>query len=347
MSKEKAVIGVIGCGKKACSAHIPALIKLENVDLRYLSDINEERLRELKEKYPQCETFTDYRDLLSCGDLDGVVICTHTNLHCKIAKEFLLRGVDVFTEKPVAMNYDEAFETAEIAREKGRVFDAGVCLRFASSLEKVRNIIQSGEIGNVYHVSCRFRFSKSIPGAGSDYTKKSKSGGGVLIDLGVHNFDAIDYCLGGVNWKSASGKCISSPLMASGENSKAGYVMGSEIKSDVEDYAFGTAQSENGITLSFEGAWAQNIGHEEKYIDFLGDKGAVRFNYYRGYTLWGKGGEKLGECENCYDGKMYENELRSFADDILKRRFESRNAVKNVLSSAKLIDMIYASSDDK
>lgn len=153
-------MGVIGCGKKACSAHIPALIKLENVDLRYLSDINEERLRELKEKYPQCETFTDYHDLLSCGDLDGVVICTHTNLHCKIAKEFLLRGVDVFTEKPVAMNYTEAFETAEIARENGRVFDAGVCLRFASSLEKVRNIIQSGEIGNVYHVSCRFRFSK-------------------------------------------------------------------------------------------------------------------------------------------------------------------------------------------
>ena len=347
MSKEKAVIGVIGCGKKACSAHIPALEKLENVDLRYLSDINEERLRELKEKYPQCETFTDYRDLLSCGELDGVVICTHTNLHCKIAKEFLLKGIDVFTEKPVAMNYTEAFETAEIAREKGRVFDAGVCLRFASSLEKVRNIIQSGEIGNVYHVSCRFRFSKSIPGAGSDYTKKSKSGGGVLIDLGVHNFDAIDYCLDGINWKSASGKCISSPLMASGENSKAGYVMESEIKSDVEDYAFGTAQSENGITLSFEGAWAQNIGEEEKYIDFLGDKGAVRFNYYRGYTFWGKGGEKLGECENCYDGKMYENELRSFADDILKRRFESRNAVKNVLSSAKLIDMIYASSDDK
>lgn len=344
MSKEKAVIGVIGCGKKACSAHIPALEKLENVNLKYLSDINTQRLRELKEEYPQCETFADYRDMLSCADLDGVVICTHTNLHCKIAKEFLLRGVDVFTEKPVAMNYEEALETARIARENGRVFDAGVCLRFASSLEKVRNIVQSGEIGNVYHVSCRFRFSKSIPGAGSDYTKKSKSGGGVLIDLGVHNFDAIDYCLGGVKWKSAFGKCISSPLMASGENSKAGYTAGSEIKSDVEDYAFGIAQSHSGITLSFEGSWAQNIGDEEKYIDFLGDKGAVRFNYYRGYTLWGKGGEKLKECENCYDGKMYENELESFADDILKRRFDSRNAVENVLSSAQLIDMIYASS---
>lgn len=325
MSKEKAVIGVIGCGKKACSAHIPALEKLENVNLKYLSDINAQRLRELKEEYPQCETFADYRDMLSCPDLDGVVICTHTNLHCKIAKEFLLRGVDVFTEKPVAMNYEEALETARIARENGRVFDAGVCLRFASSLEKVRNIVQSGEIGNVYHVSCRFRFSKSIPGAGSDYTKKSKSGGGV-------------------KWKSAFGKCISSPLMASGENSKAGYIMESKIKSDVEDYAFGIAQSDSGISLSFEGSWAQNIGDEEKHIDFLGDKGAVRFNYYRGYTLWGKGGEKLKECENCYDGKMYENELESFADDILKRRFDSRNAVENVLSSAQLIDMIYASS---
>lgn len=344
MSKEKAVIGVIGCGKKACSAHIPALEKLENVNLKYLSDINIQKLRELKEEYPQCETFADYSDMLSCADLDGVVICTHTNLHCKIAKEFLHRGVDVFTEKPVAMNYEEALETARIARENGRVFDAGVCLRFASSLEKVRNIVQAGEIGNVYHVSCRFRFSKSIPGAGSDYTKKSKSGGGVLIDLGVHNLDAIDYCLGGVKWQSAFGKCISSPLMTSGENSKAGYTAGSEIKSDVEDYAFGIAQSDSGISLSFEGSWAQNIGDEEKYIDFLGDKGAVRFNYYRGYTLWGKGGEKLKECENCYDGKMYENELESFADDILKRRFDSRNAVENVLSSAQLIDMIYAAS---
>ena len=345
MSKEKAVIGVIGCGKKACSAHIPVLEKLKNVNLRYLSDINYEKLCELREEHPRCETFADYRDMLSRTDLDGVVICTHTNLHCKIAKEFLLKGVDVFTEKPVAMNYEEAVETARIARENGRVFDAGVCLRFSGSLEKVRNIVQSGEIGNVYHVSCRFRFSKSIPGAGSDYTKKSKSGGGVLIDLGVHNFDAIDYCLGGVNWKFAEGKCIASPLMASGENNKSGYEAGSEIKSDAEDYAFGMAQSDNGITLSFEGSWAQNIGDEEKYIDFLGDKGAVRFNYYRGYTLWGKCGEKLKECENCYDGKMYENELESFADDILKRRFDSRNAVENVLSSAQLIDMIYASSD--
>lgn len=345
MSKEKAVIGVIGCGRKACSAHIPVLEKLENVDLKYLSDINTQRLSELKEEYPQCETFSDYRDMLSCPDLDGVVICTHTNLHCKIAKEFLLRGVDVFTEKPVAMNCAEALETASLARENGRVFDAGVCLRFASSLEEVRNIVQSGVIGNVYHVSCRFRFSKSIPGAGSDYTKRAKSGGGVLIDLGVHNFDAIDYCLGAVKWKSAFGKCISSPLMASDENSKAGYTAGGKIKSDVEDYVFGTAQSDSGITLSFEGSWAQNIGYEEKYIDFLGDKGAVRFNYYRGYTLWGKGGEKVKECENCYDGKMYENELKSFAEDILKRRFDSRNAVENVLSSAQLIDMIYALSD--
>ena len=133
--------------------------------------------------------------------------------------------------------------------------------------------------------------------------------------------------------------------MASGENSKAGYIMKSKINSDVEEYAFGIAQSDSGISLSFEGSWAQNIGDEEKHIDFLGDKGAVRFNYYRGYTLWGNGGEKLKECENCYDGKMYENELESFADDILKRCFDSRNAVENVLSSAQLIDMIYASSN--
>ena len=75
MSKEKAVIGVIGCGKKACSAHIPALEKLENVNLKYLSDINTQRLKELKEEYPQCETFADYRDMLSCANLDGKACC--------------------------------------------------------------------------------------------------------------------------------------------------------------------------------------------------------------------------------------------------------------------------------
>lgn len=332
-------IAVIGCGRKATVTHLPILSKLEKIELKYLVDVNEEKLNQLKKQYEQCEVLTDYRQLLNHTDIDAVIICTHTHLHYEIAKAFLLAGIDVFTEKPVAMNFEQANELWQIAAEKGRVLDAGVCLRFSNTLQKVRNIILSGEIGEVYHVSCRFRYHKSIPGIGSDYTDKTKSGGGVLMDLGIHNLDAIDYCLGGVNWEKAHGKCLISPLMKMKSSQKDGYVSAGDSKTDVEDYVFGYADSGK-VTLSFEGSWAQNIADEEKYIDFLGDKGAVRFTYYKGFCVWKDG--KIAEiADNCYDGKMYQNEFESFADDVLMRKTDSKNAVFNTLRTVKLIDMIY------
>lgn len=344
MSRNKITVALIGCGRKAISTHLPILYNSQKISLKYLVEPDTSKTEYLNTEYPNCEVISDYRTLLTCEELDAVIICTHTFLHYEIGKAFLEAGKDVFTEKPVAMNYEQAKDLYEISKQNNKVLVAGVCLRFSNTLEKVRNIIQSGIIGKVYHISCRFRYSKAIPGIGSPYTDKSKSGGGVLMDLGIHYFDAIDYCMAGIDWTYAQGKCIASPIISNRKNQKNGYTTQNNIYSDVEDYVFGFACSNNSVTMNFEGSWAQNIAEEEKYIDFLGDEGAVRFYYYGGYCLWKNG--KAESNMDIYDGKMYAKEFESFADDIIDRRLHSRNSVSNTLSSVKLIDMIYSSQNN-
>lgn len=163
----------------------------------------------------------------------------------------------------------------------------------------------------------------------------------MLADLGTHYLDAINYCMGGISWKNASGKCISSPLLKDMSHVKKGYGHCDCTHSDVEDYVFGSAESSDGVTMSFEGCWAQNVAEEEKYIDFLGDKGAVRFEYYSGYRLW-KNGRLAESADNAYDGKMYINQMESFINDISLRRLNGTNSIGNVISTVKLIDDVYS-----
>ena len=346
MSKIK--VAVIGCGNIANAAHIPSYLKNDGVEIKYFCDIIPERAEKCVEKYGCGKAVVDYHDFLNDPELDAVSVCTHNDLHSVIAIDFLKAGKHVLCEKPAARILSEALEMQKVAHETGKVLNIGVCNRFNAYVMKIRELIESGELGEVYHVYASFRKHRSIPGIGGDFTIKAKSGGGTLIDWGVHFLDLILYCCGDPK-----------PLTASGE---AFCKLGKDIKNyvytgmwaqdsadmngtyDVDDSVVGIVRTD-GPVVSFNGAWAQNVGEDEMYIDFMGDKAGIRLNYCSDFRIWSVKNGMLTETQvSAQTTDMYENEINDFIRCI-KTGDRNQQYIDYAVETSKIMQAIYDSSD--
>ena len=192
------VIAIIGCGRIARNAHFPALTQLENVRIKYACDLLPEKAEALKAEYPAVEqVITDYRIALNDPEVEAVWVLTPNFAHYTVTMDALRAGKHVFCEKPITVNYALSCEMAEEAAKQGKMLNIGVCNRYHKSVEMLEELNREGRFGKLYHVYCSFRAFRSIPGLGGAFTTKEQSGGGVLIDWGVHFLDLILYILGG------------------------------------------------------------------------------------------------------------------------------------------------------
>ena len=289
-------IAIIGCGRIAQNAHFPALAKIENVRIKYACDLIEEKAQKMKEKYPAIEqVITDYNIALSDPEVEAVFVLTPNYAHYTVTMDALRAGKSVMCEKPITINYALSCEMKEEADKQGKILNIGVCNRYSKSIEMLKAMNDAGEFGKIYHVYCSFRSFRSIPGLGGDFTTKSQSGGGVLIDWGVHFLDLILYILGGATLDTVT--CDTYCEMAKDMKSYTYKSMWAEDTAntetgtnDVDDFVTGYVRT-NKSSISFNGAWAQNIDQKDMFIDFLGDKAGARLSYggkfqvYHGDTL--------------------------------------------------------------
>ena len=196
--ENKKVIAVVGCGRIARNAHFPAFTEMENVRIKYACDLILEKAEKMKEDFPIIENcIVDYKEALSDSEVDIVYVLTPNYAHYEVTMASLKAGKHVFCEKPITVNYELSCEMAEEANKRGLMLNIGVCNRYNKSVEMLEQMNREGKFGNLYHVYCSFRSFRSIPGLGGAFTDKSQSGGGVLIDWGVHFLDLIIYILGG------------------------------------------------------------------------------------------------------------------------------------------------------
>ena len=343
-------VAVIGCGVIANNAHFPALMKMDDVRIKYACDLIKEKADLVKEKFPKIENvITDYKVALADAEVDAVYVLTPNYQHYTITMDALKAGKHVFCEKPITVNYKLSCEMAEEAEKQGKMLNIGVCNRYHKSVEMIHDWVKKGKFGNIYHVNCSFRNFRSIPGLGGAFTTKALSGGGVLIDWGVHFLDLVLYVLGGAKLTNVT--CNTYSEMAKDMKSYKYKSMWSENTSnvesgtnDVDDYITGFVRTDK-ASISFNGAWAQNIDINEMYIDFLGDKGGARLNYGGKFTFWS--GETLEEIKPEYDiPNMYLCEDTAFINSI-NTGIKDKNNIEYVLESAKLLQALYDSSDAK
>lgn len=347
---DKKVIAVVGCGRIAEGAHFPVFNDMDNIRIKYACDLIPEKAQKRKEQCSKVENIiTDYNIALNDPEVDAVFVLTPNYTHYTVTMDALKAGKHVFCEKPITVNYALSKEMADEANRQGKILNIGVCNRYHKSVEMLAKLNKEGRFGNIYHVYVSFRSFRAIPGLGGPFTTKSQSGGGVLIDWGVHYLDLVLYILGGVNLKTLT--CDTYSEMAKDMKSYKYSGMWAEDTSniengtnDVDDFVTGYIRTDK-ASISFNGAWAQNIDKREAFIDILGDKAGARLRYGNKFEIYD--GETLETIQPEYDiPNMYLEEDKAFIESITTG-IKNRSNIDNVLESARMLDLLYQSAAAK
>ncbi|WP_314588241.1 Gfo/Idh/MocA family oxidoreductase [Paenibacillus terrigena] len=343
----KTIVAIIGCGTIANSAHIPAYLANPDAEIKYFCDIRKEMAEKAVEKHDCGEAIEDYHIILEDPEVEAVSICTPNHVHASIAIDCLRAGKHVLCEKPAARTYAEALEMQKVQHETGKTLNIGVVNRFNKGVNLIKNMIDDGELGELYHVYVSFRSHRSIPGLGGDFTTKAVAGGGALIDWGVHFLDIVMYCAGDPQPKTVTGQAYSKlgkdmqnyaylNMWAGPPNFSGTY--------DVDDFVTAMIRTE-GPSITMNGAWAQNIGVDEMYIDFLGDKAGIRLQYGSDFTIYSaKHGALIESTPKFTKSDMFQNEIDSFLACV-KSDEKLPAHIDYVIQSSKIIEAIYQSSD--
>ena len=341
-------IAVIGCGRISNLSHLPALSQIDEVRIKYACDLIKEKAEKAKKDFPKIENvITDYKIALEDPEIDAVYVLTPNYAHYTITMDALKAGKHVFCEKPITINYKLSCEMAEEARRQNKIVNIGVCNRYNKSVEMLEALNKEGRFGNIYHVYCSFRAFRSIPGLGGAFTTKEQSGGGVLIDWGVHFFDLILYILGDAKLLNCT--CDSYSEMAKDMKEYKYERMWAEDTKDIEngtndvdDFISGYIRTDK-ASISFNGAWAQNINKGEMFIDFLGDKAGARLTYGGKFEIYDA--KTLETIAPEYDiPSMFLCEDRAFIESITTG-VKTRSHIDRILESAKVLDYLYQSAD--
>lgn len=341
-------VAVIGCGTIANAQHIPAYMKNSEAEIKYFCDIIPERAQAAVEKYGCGKAVVNYREVLADPEIEAVSVCTPNKMHSEITVAALKSGKNVLCEKPAARVLSEAYDMQKAQHESGKVLNIGVVNRFNYNVNKIKELIDVGTLGEVYSVYVSFRSHRSIPGLGGAFTTNAIAGGGVLIDWGVHFFDIVMYCCGDPNVKTVSAETFSN-LGKPIENYVYTDMWAGPPKADgiydVEEGVTGMIRSD-GPTITFNGAWAQNIGENEMFIDFMGDKAGIRLAYGGDFVLYGVNDGKLTRETYTTDGsQMFENEINAFIDCIKSGKKLPSHVDTNIVTQ-KLLDAIYRSANE-
>ncbi|MCC3371493.1 Gfo/Idh/MocA family protein [Cohnella sp. REN36] len=261
-------VGIIGTGNIFRFAHLPGWTSHPDVEIVAFCDANRASAEAMVQDYPGTKVYEDYRDLLADPSIDIVGVSTPNLYHSEIAIAALRQGKHVFCEKPDAINPVEAQKMADAARDAGKLLMTMRNNRFAAAAQFAKRIITQGQLGELYTGRCGWIRRKGIPGRGGWFTTKALSGGGPLIDLGVHMIDMAMWLSGNPKPVTVSGSTyrkFADRPDASGRVPEGTF--------DVEDLAAGFIRFDNGASLQIEFSWASHIAEEQKFVEWRGTEG--------------------------------------------------------------------------
>ncbi len=346
MSKIK--IGIIGVGSIS-ESHIAGYLKREDCELYAFCDINKERLKEKGKKYGVTRLFTDKDEMFaSCPELDAVSVCTWNCAHAECSIAALKAGKNVLCEKPMAMNAKEAEEMKKAADESGKLLMIGFVRRYGNDANIIMDFVNSGTFGDFYYGKATYLRRAGAPGGW--FGDKSRSGGGPLIDIGVHVIDLSRYIAGNPKPVSVYGATFTKLGDRKELKNRNGYSSADADKEndifDVEDFATAMIRFDNGFVLSVEASFSLNIGKDVATVELMGTKaGFVLDPEVKIFT------EQNGYLTNVsFDSStalsfngLFENEIAHFIECI-KNGLPCRSPAEDGVEIMKILDAIYDSA---
>ena len=189
-------IGIIGCGGISV-VHIGAYDKLKSegydVSIEAYCDVQQSQL----DKFGDARKYLGIDDFMAGekGKLDIVNICLPTFLHCSTAVKALENGFNVIIEKPMALSYEECLKMCETAKRTGKLFMVAQCVRWSNIVQAAKKYMAEGTFGKV-KTAC-FKRDGGLPRWGwNDWFTKEEMSGGAILDMHVHDVDALHYLFG-------------------------------------------------------------------------------------------------------------------------------------------------------
>ncbi len=196
--------GVLGYARIARLSVIPAIVKAKNSEFYAIASRDEEKLQACRKEFVCPKAYTSYEALLDDPEVDAVYIPLPNHLHKEWTLKAAQKGKHVLCEKPIALNQQECIEMVEACEKHQVKFMEAFMYRYTARTRKVRELLDSGIIGEVRHVNSTFRFLLNREG---DVRLKPEMGGGSLFDVGCYaiNFTGM---VTGRSPVSMSGECI-------------------------------------------------------------------------------------------------------------------------------------------
>jgi len=321
-------IGLIGAGEVAQNFHLPIHNRLPNVNLFAIFDPNRSKAQLIGEKYNIPHICSSVKEMLEIEELHAVDICSSTDAHAEIAIAAIEAGKHTLIEKPVARNYEEALSIKKAEENSDVKVMVATNQRFRYDAKMLKSYVQNGDIGEIFYVQGSWLQQKR---SAQWRQQIEKSGGGVLIDLGVSLIDSLLWISDFPEIKSVSANVFS------------------HLTSNVEDVCIANIKFRNGSIATMEMSWSLFSSRNSFSFNVYGSKGSAKINPVQLYKV---------------DGDVYHpvtnTDLHSNIE-IFRRSFESEikhfihsvqgfspivSTVSEAVTIMKIIDAMYKSSKE-
>lgn len=346
MKDGKINIGFIGAGNIA-SIHMEQCKKLSDLcTLGGVTDANRQLAENRAEQYGIAQVYASADELLASPELDAVVVCVPNRYHEPYTIRALEAGKHVLLEKPMAVDLQAAKNIVKASKRSQATLMIAHQMRFESIPRQIKERLDAGELGRIYTAKTGWLRRKGIPGWGTWFTRRTESGGGPLIDIGVHMLDLTLYLMGNPKPVAVSGAVYAE----FGPHRRGIGSWGApnwEGSFDVEDLASAFIRMEDGSTLALDVSWAAHLDTDElPYVQLLGTEGGASYRGNAGKLLFEQDGV-LSETvlsKRTEDGDARVAMLRHFLDCIREGK-EPITPVMSGYTSNLIIDAIYRSSE--
>jgi predicted dehydrogenase len=187
-------VAILGCGAVAEKFYLPALGRSPRLRIAALVDESLARAQRLAPAGQEILVTRDYRDVVASAEAAVVALPNH--LHAPVTIDLLRRGIHVLVEKPMALNVRDCDAMISAANEAKVVLSVGHMRRFYGSCRFVADALAVGLLGRILSFDLRDGGVFNWPLASDYLLRRDAAGGGVLMDLGVHDLDLLMWWLG-------------------------------------------------------------------------------------------------------------------------------------------------------
>lgn len=296
-------IGVIGAGRIG-QLHIDYLRKHPKIRIKWLSDINCDKLADWIEENGIEKRTKDHKDILNDPEVDAVVICSPTDTHVDIIKAACEKGKHIFCEKPISLTLSESVEAVKAVEKAGVKLQMGFNRRFDRNFSTLQKALKERALGEIQSLRITSRDPAPPP---IEYVKHS---GGLFMDMSIHDFDMARYLMQSeVVEVYAKGGALVNPEL--------------EEIGDI-DTAIVTLTFENGTLCVIENCRRSVYGYDQR-VEVLGDKGSISVGNENTNTLTFAYADGIKQENPPFFfleryKQAYEIEMNAFIDSILNNK---------------------------